>query len=150
MPVSGTARTRPACVPAAPAQLPGPNLAAGDMAGQVVGPFHWVPSQVGHECMFFSVSANGDAGNIDGHVIGPIPEWRLVPHDNNLGQRNVHPVSIGFGLTKVAWEKLPFWIRNNGDKPVVATAQVKLPEWLAKLGWAFDIPQVSRQRLVVK
>jgi hypothetical protein len=136
--------------PMATAQLPGPNLAAGDMVGQVVGPFHWVPSQVGHECMFFSVSANGDAGNIDGHVVGPIPEWRLVPHDNNLGQRNVHPINLVSGLSKVAWEKLPFWIRNNGDKPVVATAEVRLPAWLAKLGWAFDLPQVPRKGVVVK
>jgi zinc metalloprotease ZmpB len=55
-------------------QLPAPNLAAGDAIGVIVGPFKWVPSQVGHECMFFSVSATGDAGNIDGHVVGPMPE----------------------------------------------------------------------------
>ena len=56
------------------AQLSAPNLAANDMTGVVVGPFQWMPSQVGHECMFFSVSATGDAGNIDGHVTGPIGE----------------------------------------------------------------------------
>lgn len=134
------------------AQLNGPNLAAGDMVGQIVGPFKWTPSQVGHECMIFSVSAKGDAGNIDGHVVGPIPEWRLVPHDNNIGQRNVHPVAAikAGGILKIDWDKLPFWIRNNGPRPVLTTAEVRLPDWLAKLGWAFDVPRLSRQRVLVK
>ena len=80
-------------VPMTTSLLPAPNLAANNSVGVVVGPFQWTPSQVGHECMFFSVYGKGDAGNIDGHVVGPIPEWRLVPHDNNIGQRNVHPVN---------------------------------------------------------
>ena len=84
--------------------LNAPNIAANNSVGVIVGPFKWMPSQVGHECMFFSVSAKGDAGNIDGHVVGPIPEWRLVPHDNNIGQRNVHPVNNKLDL--VLWEKL--------------------------------------------
>lgn len=131
--------------------LAGPNLAAGDMVGQVVGPFLWSPSQVGHECMFFSVSATGDAGNIDGHVIGPIPEWRLVPHDNNLGQRNVHPVAAAFNGDKVklSFEGLPFWIRNHNQKAVVATAEVTLPAWLAKLGWSIGFP-AKTPRVAVK
>jgi len=44
-------------MPMTTAQLPAPNLAASDAVGEVVGPFEWTPSQVGHECMFFSVSA---------------------------------------------------------------------------------------------
>lgn len=138
--------------PMTTAQLPAPNLAAGDMVGKVIGPFKWTPSQVGHECMFFSVSAKGDAGNIDGRVVGPIPEWRLVPHDNNIGQRNVHPVvakKVAGGF-KLDIAKLPFWVRNNGDKPVVATAQVKLPRWLAQLDWKFDMVGPQPGRIVVK
>lgn len=139
-------------VPMATAQLAGPNLAAGDMAGQVVGPFLWTPSQVGHECMFFSVSAKGDPGNIDGRVIGPIPEWRLVPHDNNLGQRNVHPVLAikGRKVLEIDWEALPFWIRNSEARPVRATAEIALPAWLAKLGWKLDVPKLSATRFLVK
>lgn len=129
-------------------QLTAPNLAASDNVGEVVGPFNWIPSQVGHECMFFSVSATGDPGNIDGQVIGPIPEWRLVPHDNNIGQRNVHPVSPM--LVDVPWEKLPFWIRNHGKLPVRLGVDIKLPGWLAKLGWKFDIPQITKERASVK
>lgn len=129
-------------------QLAAPNLGANDNVGVIVGPFQWMPSQVGHECMFFSVSAQGDAGNIDGHVIGPIPEWRLVPHDNNLGQRNVHPVDNQLNLVK--WETLPFWIRNHGKRAVRLGLAVKLPPWLAKLGWKFDIPQITKDRVVLK
>ncbi|HEX8258507.1 MAG TPA: hypothetical protein VF589_12825 [Allosphingosinicella sp.] len=138
--------------PMTTAQLAAPNVAAGDMAGVVVGPFQWTPSQVGHECMFFSVSAQGDAGNIDGRVVGPIPEWRLVPHDNNLGQRNVHPVEAPLtGVQRgIEWERLPFWIRNHGRKAVRTTVEVKLPAWLAKLGWAFNVPQAARRKLVIK
>ena len=58
----------------------------------------------------------GDASNIDGAITGPISEWRLVPHDNNIAQRNVHPVFPQ--LVKVDWKKLPFWIRNHGRLPV--------------------------------
>jgi hypothetical protein len=129
-------------------QLTAPNLAASDNAGVVVGPFKWMPSQVGHECMFFSVSAKGDAGNVDGHVVGPIPEWRLVPHDNNIGQRNVHPVDNELNL--VNWERLPFWIRNNGKLPVLLGVDIKLPAWLAKLGWKFDLPQITKERVSLK
>jgi hypothetical protein len=131
-------------VPMATPQLAAPNLAASDSVGVVVGPFKWTPSQVGHECMFFSVSAKGDVGNIDGHVVGPIGEWRLVPHDNNIGQRNVHPVDNQLDLVK--WEALPFWIRNHGKVPVRLGVDIKLPAWLAKLGWKFDIPEITRER----
>ena len=136
-------------LPMTTTQLAAPNLAAGDNVGVIVGPFQWTPSQVGHECMFFSVSANGDASNIDGTTLtGPIQEWRLVPNDNNIGQRNVHPVNPH--LADVNWEGLPFWIRNHGKRPVQLGLSVKLPVWLEKLGWKFDIPQLTRQKLIAK
>jgi hypothetical protein len=134
--------------PMTTAQLPAPNLAANDAVGVVVGPFKWVPSQVGHECMFFSVSAKGDASNIDGSITGPIPEWRLVPHDNNIAQRNVHPVFPR--LAEVVWEKLPFWIRNHGRAPVRLGLSVQLPKWLDRLGWKFTVPQITRERTTLK
>ena len=64
-----------------------------------MGPFEWVPTQIGHECMFMVVSATGDASNVSNLTAGDsIPEWRLVPNDNNIGQRNVFPVAAGAGL----------------------------------------------------
>lgn len=137
-------------------QLSAPNLAANDMTGIVVGPFQWTPSQVGHECMFFSVSATGDAGNIDGHVTGPIGEWRLVPHDNNLGQRNVTPVEVIFGPIddptelKFNLENFPFWIRNHGRKRSIVEFQIAIPLWMQELGWKITPVKDSEKKMVLK
>jgi zinc metalloprotease ZmpB len=66
-----------------------------------------------------------------------------VPNDNNIGQRNVHPVDNQ--LDKVAWEKLPFWVRNHGKKPVRLSTDIKLPTWLSRLGWSFSVPQITKE-----
>ncbi|MFT3769017.1 MAG: hypothetical protein QM820_26555 [Minicystis sp.] len=116
-------------------QLTAPDLPANDSVGQVVGPFEWTPSQVGHECMFFSVSASDDPSNIDGRVLGPIPEWRLVPHDNNIGQRNVAPVASSLDGLVESFAGRPFWIRNNFDREVKVDIDVNLPAALAERGW---------------
>jgi len=54
----------------------------------VVGPFSWTPQLGGVVCLLASASADGDLSNAD-TVNGAIPNWRLVPFDNNLAQRNV-------------------------------------------------------------
>jgi hypothetical protein len=85
--------------PMTTAQLPAPNVAPNSTAEITVGPFQWTPTQVGHECIFMVASANGDASNINNLTAGDsIPEWRLVPNDNNIGQRNVFPVAGGGGI----------------------------------------------------
>jgi len=122
--------------PMTTAQLSAPNLAASDAVGEVVGPFEWTPSQVGHECMFFSVSASGDASNIDGRITGSIPEWRLVPHDNNIGQRNVHPVAPS--LTKVDLAKKHFWLRNPFERKAEMKLSATLPAFMRELGWRLE------------
>lgn len=122
--------------PMTTAQLSAPNLAAGDSTGVVVGPFEWTPSQVGHECMFFSVSATGDAANIDGRITGSIPEWRLVPFDNNIAQRNVHPVAPSF--TRPELLRRLFWLRNPFDRAVQIKLQATLPAFLSERGWSLQ------------
>src|SRR4051794_540107 len=119
--------------PMTTAQLSAPNLAASDAVGEVVGPFEWTPSQVGHECMFFSVSATDDASNIDGRITGSIPEWRLVPHDNNIAQRNVHPVNPS--LRKIDIAKKHFWLRNPFDRKSEMVLKATLPAFMRELGW---------------
>jgi hypothetical protein len=80
-------------IPMTTPQRTAANVAANNSGEVVVGPFSWVPTHVGHECMFMIVSATGDASNVDHIAAGDsIPEWRLVPNDNNIGQRNVAPV----------------------------------------------------------
>src|SRR5215210_986693 len=53
----------------------------------------------GRECMFMEVTTTDDRdlSNIDARTFfpcaaGPTPDWRLLPFDNNLAQRNVAPV----------------------------------------------------------
>ena len=122
--------------PMTTAQLGAPDLAAGDAAGVVVGPFEWTPSQVGHECMFFSVSNSADPSNIEGRITGSIPEWRLVPHDNNIGQRNVHPVAMT--LTRLELARRVFWLRNPFDRQVKVKLSAQLPKLLLERGWRLD------------
>ena len=55
----------------------------------VVGPFAWVPKQA-HESMLMVASAAGDVSNIDNLAArDSIANARLVPHDNNIAQRDV-------------------------------------------------------------
>lgn len=85
-----------AAFPADWAPLDTPELTAPELltgGAQVVGPFQWTPTGSGDTVLLFSVSAAGDPSNIDGRVVGPIPNWRLIPHDNNLAQRRVSVVS---------------------------------------------------------
>lgn len=82
--------------PLATAGLVVGTLAASDSVGKVVGPFAWVPASgaQGHDGLLMIVSADGDASNVDHFTAGElVPEWRLVPNDNNLGLRNVTIVS---------------------------------------------------------
>ena len=117
-------------------QRTAPNIAANDSIGVVVGPFEWTPSQVGHECLFFSVSAMDDPSNIDGRITGSIPEWRLVPHDNNIAQRNVHPVAIS--LSAESLRNRLFWLRNPFEYAVQVKLAAQLPAFLRERGWRLD------------
>jgi hypothetical protein len=141
--------------PMTTASLPGPaSLAPG--AAAVVGPFEWTPNTVGHECMLMIASAAGDRSVIDspgGTVTGSIPHWRLVPHDNNIAQRNVAPIA-GFrteSLIKSLSERV-FWIKHPewSKRPVVVLVDVDLPPLLEKLGWDIGLKGVKRPRFTLK
>ncbi len=68
-----------------------------------VGPFHWTPGALGHERLLMIASAAGDASNVGNFGPGEsIPGWRLVPHDNNIGQRSVHPIAAATPAALVA------------------------------------------------
>ena len=104
-------------MPMTTAQLAGAERAGQQRRGDHVGPFAWTPPHVGHECMFMIVSATGDASNVNNIAPGDsIPEWRLVPHDNNIGQRNVAPVPGG-GTSGLAEEfnGLSFELKKPAD-----------------------------------
>ena len=130
------------------------EVAAADIAPNnaeeiIVGPFEWVPVNVGHECMLMIASATSDASNIDNFGAGDtIPEWRLVPHDNNIAQRNVAPVPGGGGVRALAEAFSPrrFLVRNPNRVLSSFELEYRLPEVLVKKGWQllFDNPGGKR------
>ncbi len=79
--------------PMRPAQRFAANVPPHSAGEIVVGPFEWVPRRQGDAALLMVVSAAGNSSNID-HFSGrdAIPNWRLVPHDNNIGQRTVRIV----------------------------------------------------------
>jgi hypothetical protein len=124
--------------PMTTAQLPAANVAPNSSAEVTVGPFKWVPSQIGHECMFMVVSATGDTSNITNMTAGDsIPEWRLVPNDNNIGQRNVFPVAGGGGLKGLvaSLDGVTVMIKNPHKTDARVIVKVVLPRLLVKAGW---------------
>jgi len=128
-------------IPMTTAQLAGADVPANNAAEITVGSFAWTPSHVGHECMFMVVSANGDASNVNNIAAGDsIPEWRLVPHDNNIGQRNVAPVPGG-GTSGLAEEfnGLSFELKNPLTTAAVMQVEPTLPPLLAERGWALSL-----------
>ena len=131
--------------PMATPQLAAPNVPPNSSAEITVGPFQWVPSAVGHECMFMVVSATGDPSNISNMTTGDsIAEWRLVPNDNNIGQRNVFPVAGGGGKKALvaALDGTKLTIKNPLKVDARVIVDVTLPAFLSKGGWTitFDNP----------
>ncbi|MDF3052361.1 MAG: hypothetical protein K0S19_466, partial [Geminicoccaceae bacterium] len=108
----------------------------------VVGPFRWRPRFIGHECMFMEVTDDRDLSNIDARTFfpcatGPTPDWRLVPFDNNLAQRNVAPVPGGGGKRGLlsAFRNRRFWVHNPSDKQVRVEVRAELPPFLVDRRW---------------
>jgi hypothetical protein len=92
--------------------------------------------------MLMVASAAGDPSNID--VFGPgesIPEWRLVPHDNNIGQRNVHQVPAAGGVDGIlaVLDGRTFTVHNPFDHPARMHVDIHLPRSLAERRWAVEI-----------
>jgi len=144
-----------------------PQLSAGTLRPnnaeeKTVGPFEWTPvaNAWGHDFMLMIVSAAGDASNVENIAEGEVIEdWRLVPNDNNIGQRNVVLVPGGGGakgLTTGLHGK-GLWVRNPGRGPATIAVLVVLPPLLAQRGWriAHDLPRggarlkAREQRLVI-
>jgi hypothetical protein len=121
-------------------ELPAPDVPPNSTSEIAVGPFEWEPSQVGHECMFMVASAPGDLSNLGKFALGDsIPEWRLVPHDNNIGQRNVFPVD-GTGLKGLlaAFDPMRIYVKNPHDKRARMVIKPILPSLLEERGWQLE------------
>jgi len=67
------------------------TLAGSNAEEKIVGPFEWTPSinSNGYDNMLMIVSSDGDLSNADYFTSAKnIEDWRLVPNDNNIGQKN--------------------------------------------------------------
>ena len=118
----------------------------------VVGPFRWKPRVVGHECMLAHVSADGDFSNLDARTFfpcatGPTPEWRVVPFDNNIGQRNVAPVPGGGGRRGLISGFLgrTFLVRNPFERPASTTMKIEVPSFLRERDWQVLVNQNAQE-----
>ncbi len=112
-----------------------------------VGPFEWVPNinAYGHDCILMIASATNDSSNIDHFIAGEvIQEWRLVPNDNNIGQRNVHPVAGGGGTEGLvaSLHNKSFWAGNPNPKKAKMTVEVELPRLLVSKKWSISFPGI--------
>jgi zinc metalloprotease ZmpB len=71
------------------------SLRANNAEEKTVGPFEWTPvnGADNRDSMLLIVSATKDPSNVDNFAAGEVvPDWRLVPNDNNIGMRTVVPV----------------------------------------------------------
>jgi hypothetical protein len=121
----------------------------------LVGPFEWTPTVVGHECLLATATTPGDLSNIDSAsglpcAVGPTAHWRLVPYDNNIGQRNVAPVA-GTTLGLIAsFRKRRFWAHNPFPKGVKMVLEPVLPPLLRKRGWELKLEWTGTRTLRLK
>lgn len=148
--------------PMTTAQLLVGTLQPDDKQEVTVGPFEWTPvtNAWGHDCMLMIVSATGDPSNVDNFTAGEVVEdWRLVPNDNNVGQRNVTLVPGGGGLQGLiaGLQGKGFWVGNPGGTSATIAVSIGLPPLLARRGWRVslrDLPEggvrlkAREQRLV--
>ena len=146
-------------------QLSAGTLGANNTEEKTVGPFEWTPNvnAYGHDCMLMIVSATGDPSNIDTFTAGEvIPEWRLVPNDNNVGQRNV-TFAPGGGDSDELMASLhgaSWWVGNPNPGPEVMELAVQLPKLLTERGWRlrfrgmpqgrFTLPPREQRELVIE
>ncbi|MEO8429124.1 MAG: hypothetical protein ABI651_18690 [Verrucomicrobiota bacterium] len=142
-----------------------PSLAGNSTVTTTVGPFTWTPNinAYGHDCMLMIVSNAADPSNIDQFTAGEsIAEWRLVPNDNNVGQRNMYPVPGGGGATPLfeALHEKFLYAGNTFRVPMPCEPLVRLPAFLARNGWAitfkdhdaaaFELKPGEKRKLVMQ
>jgi hypothetical protein len=125
-----------------------PSIGANNTEEVTVGPFEWVPNVnvYGHDCVLMIASVDGDPSNVDNFTgTETIAEWRLVPNDNNIGQRNVSIVPGGGGpeALMVAIDGAPLFAGNSFNKPATMELRVDMPRVLASKGWRLQFADLD-------
>lgn len=122
--------------------------------GEVIaGPIPWTPKHPWHECLFAMVSDDIDLSNVDPYVDKtgttvtppcgtlPTPHWQLVPHDNNIAQRNLVPVPSG-NMGKnlfFAFFQRTFHVHNPYPHSSNVVVEWTLPYFLRERGWSMEL-----------
>lgn len=137
------------------AGLPTGNVLANNGNEVTVGPFEWTPNEnaYGHDCLLAIVEADGDPSNVNNlEPAQTIQEWRLVPHDNNIGQRNVPLVPGGGGTEALAaaLDGAVFFAGNNFNRPSDMDLRVEMPRVLAAKGWKVQFAGMPHNRFRLK
>lgn len=135
--------------------LPIASIAANSAAEVTVGPFEWEPNinAYGHDCVLMIASVAGDPSNIDNFTGSEtIQEWRLVPHDNNVGQRNVSivPGAGGGENLTAALDGAFFMAGNNLNRRAAMELRAELPGVLAAKGWQLQFDGISDNKFSLK
>jgi hypothetical protein len=131
------------------------NISPNNTEEVIAGPFEWTPNEniYGHDCMLMIASATGDASNVDNFTGGEsIQEWRLVPHDNNVGQRNVDLVPGGGGGEGLisGLQGAIFYAGNTLRKRANMELKVQMPNMLRENGWQIKFKGMKDNRFVLK
>ncbi|MFL6215774.1 MAG: hypothetical protein ACJ74J_17965 [Blastocatellia bacterium] len=121
-----------------------PTLQPNNTEEKTVGPFKWTPvlNAWGHDCMVMIVSATGDPSNVDKFTAGEVIEdWRLVPNDNNVAQRNSALVPGGGGTKGLVagLNGKGFWVGNPGRTAATIAVSITLPPLLVERGWRIEL-----------
>lgn len=122
------------------AGLPTGNVLANNGNEVIVGPFAWTPNvnAHGHDCLLAIVETTQDPSNVVNFTpTQTIQEWRLVRHDNNIGQRNVQLIPGGGGMEALAQalDGAFFMAGNNFNKAAQMEIRFELPRVLESRGW---------------
>ena len=100
--------------------------------------------------MIASVAA--DPSNIDNFTgTETIQEWRLVPNDNNVGQRNVSvvPGEGGGEALMASLDGAFFMAGNNLNRRAVMELQVEMPKVLGDKGWRLQFDGISDNKFLL-
>lgn len=126
-----------------------PSVGPNSTEEVTVGPFEWVPNvnAFGHDCTLMIASAAGDASNVDHFTAGEtVAEWRLVPNDNNIGQRNVALVPGAPERLVAVLNRAVFFARNSFNRPADMELRAELPEVLSRKGWRLTFAELDNNR----
>jgi hypothetical protein len=131
------------------------SIASNNSAEVIVGPFEWIPNEniYGHDCALMIVNATGDPSNVANFTAGDtVAEWRLVPNDNNVGQRNVHILPGGGGerAFAAALDKRFFWAGNPFRKKAKMELKFSIPKFLKNAGWKLRFEGIDNNKFDLK